>query len=410
MLTAVEVRQAKPKEKPYKLTDSHGLYLHIMPNGTKAWRYRYRFAGKESVYTLGTYPEISLEKARSARGNARDMLKEGKNPTLERKQEKQARLKAAEIATEGHINSFELVTLEWIEQQGKRWSKAHTQAVLSTLRADAFPVLGEIPVDSIKPPQVLQIVRAIEKRGSLEIASKVLQRMTAVFRYAVQTGKATHNPASEMRGVLKTRKVQHMAALETSDLPIFLQKLSNGDLHVTTKLALQFVILTAARSGEVRGSTWDEIDLDNKLWRVPAQRMKMDTPHTVPLSAQALEILERVGMLYGKDGLVFPGIRDSEKQLSENTLLYALYRLGYHSRATVHGFRATFSTIANESGFDGDVIEKALAHEERNRVRAAYHRSEYLEQRRELMQWWADYLDTLKNDNGAKVISIRGIR
>jgi integrase len=405
MLTALKARQAKPEKKAYKLTDGHGLYLHVMPNGTKAWRYRYRFAGKETVLTLGFYPEMTLEEARNKRTEARNMLREGKNPTHERKQEKHEQRKAAEVATTGHANSFERVTLEWIEQQRERWSRDHANAVLATLRADAFPVLGELSVDSIEPPQMLQVIRAIEKRGALEIASKVLQRITAVFRYAVQTGKATYNPASEMRGVLKTRKVKHRAALEAEELPEFLDKLSQGDLHPTTKLALQFVILTATRSGEVRGATWDEIDLEKKLWRIPAARMKMDTPHTVPLSSQAIAILERIGKLFGNDGLIFPGIRDHSKELSENTLLYALYRLGYHSRATVHGFRATFSTIANELGFNGDVIEKALAHEERNRVRAAYHRSEYLEQRRELLQWWADYLDALKANN--KVIPIR---
>jgi integrase len=404
MLTALKARQAKPEKKAYKLTDGHGLYLHVMPNGTKAWRYRYRFAGKETVLTLGFYPEMTLEEARNKRTEARNMLREGKNPTHERKQEKHEQRKAAEVATTGHANSFERVTLEWIEQQRERWSRDHANAVLATLRADAFPVLGELSVDSIEPPQMLQVIRAIEKRA-LEIASKVLQRITAVFRYAVQTGKATYNPASEMRGVLKTRKVKHRAALEAEELPEFLDKLSQGDLHPTTKLALQFVILTATRSGEVRGATWDEIDLEKKLWRIPAARMKMDTPHTVPLSSQAIAILERIGKLFGNDGLIFPGIRDHSKELSENTLLYALYRLGYHSRATVHGFRATFSTIANELGFNGDVIEKALAHEERNRVRAAYHRSEYLEQRRELLQWWADYLDALKANN--KVIPIR---
>jgi integrase len=398
MLTAVEVRQAKPKAKPYKLSDSHGLFLHVMPNGTKTWRYRYRFAGKETVYTLGGCPEVSLENARAARVNARAMLKEGKNPTQERKREKEAIRQATEIATMGHHNSFKRVALEWLEQQSERWSYNHSRAVLATLQADAFPILGEIPIDTIAPPQILEVVRTIEKRGSLEMASKVLQRLNSVFRYAVQTGKATFNPATEMRGALKTRKAIHHPALGKADLPEFLDKLLKGDLHVTTKLALQFVILTAARSGEVRGATWEEIDLDNRLWRISAERMKMDTPHTVPLSTQAIAILNRVGILYNKNDLVFPGIRDPAKQLSENTLLYALYRLGYHSRATVHGFRATFSTIANESGFDGDVIEKALAHEERNRVRAAYHRSEYLEQRREMMQWWADYLDKLKGE------------
>lgn len=403
-LSAVQVRNSKIKAKPYKLSDGKGLYLHVATSGKKTWRYRFKHAGRESTIVLGEYPLMSLEQSRAARIEARGQVTEGKNPAQERRTEKQATIVAADAARNASKNTFEFVALEWIEQQRDRWSHAHATAVIATLRNDVFLVLGETPVDVITPPMILQVIRAIEKRGSLEIASKVLQRVTAVFRYAVQTGRATFNPAAEMRGVLKTRKVVHRAALDAKDLPTFLQELRAGDIHTTTRLALQFAILTAARSGEVRGSTWDEIDLDNTLWKIPGARMKMDSPHTVPLSKQAVAILERMGRMYGKEGLVFPGIRDHGKQLSENTLLYALYRLGYHSRATVHGFRATFSTIANESGFDGDVIEKALAHEERNRVRAAYHRSEYIEQRRKLMQWWADYLDQL--EMGADIVPI----
>ena len=404
-LSAVAVRNAKPKEKPYKLSDGKGLYLHIATSGKRTWRYRFKLAGKESTVVLGEYPAMSLEESRIERIEAREMVKAGKNPAQVRKEEKRAEIIKTEAEKLINKNIFEFIALEWISQQGNRWSKAHTTAVLDTLRNNVFPIIGEQPVDTITPPMILQVIRPIEKRGSLEIASKVLQRMTAIFRYAVQTGKATYNPAGDMRGVLKTKKVTHMAALSIEEMPKFLSDLSEGDIHITTKLALQFTILTAARSGEVRGATWEEIDLENKLWKIPANRMKMDTPHTVPLSRQAIVIIERAGKLWGKDGFVFPGIRQGSKQLSENTMLYALYRLGYHSRATVHGFRATFSTIANESAFDGDVIEKALAHEERNRVRAAYHRSEYLEQRRELMQWWADYLDEIKA--GSKIFAIR---
>jgi len=403
-LSAVQVRNAKPQSKPYKLTDGHGLFLHVAKSGKKTWRYRYKIAGSESTFVMGEYPQMSLENARKERIAIQEMVKAGINPAKQRRKVRRKTIEKEAEGTKLKKNSFEQVALEWIEQQRERWSRDHANAVLATLRADAFPILGDIPVDTIQPPQVLQVIRAIEKRGALEIASKVLQRITAVLRYAVQTGKAAYNPASEMRGVLKSRKVQHRAALLADDLPEFLKTLSKGDLHITTKLALQFVILTATRSGEVRGATWDEIDFENKLWRIPAERMKMDTPHNVPLSDQAIAILKQIGNLFGQEGLVFPGIKDQSKQLSENTLLYALYRLGYHSRATVHGFRATFSTIANESGFSGDVIEKALAHEERNKVRAAYHRSEYLEQRRELMQWWADYLEAIKA--GAKIISI----
>jgi len=396
-LTAVQVRNAKPKSKPYKLTDGHGMFLHIAKSGKKTWRYRYRVAGKESTFVIGEYPQISLEQARGARTAAREQVKEGINPSRYRREKKQTITKEEEAARDLQKNTFEFIALEWIEQQRERWSRDHANAVLATLKADAFPSIGSMPIDTIIPPMVLQAVRNIENRGAFEIAHKVLQRINAVFRYSVQTGRVTYNPAADMKGVLKNRKVIHRAALTQKDLPEFLQTLARGDIHTTTRLALQFTILTAARSGETRGATWNEINLEEKLWKIPAKRMKMDIPHTVPLSRQAVAVLERIGKLYGNHGLIFPGIRDHSKQLSENTMLYALYRIGYHSRATVHGFRATFSTIANESGFDGDVIEKALAHEERNRVRAAYHRSEYLEQRRELMQWWADLLQRMEH-------------
>ena len=396
-LSAVQVRNAKPQSKPYKLPDGHGMYLHIARSGKRTWRYRFKIAGTESTYVLGEYPLMTLEQARAARIEARELVKQGINPAQERKAEKQITIKRHEAKKKLLENTFEFIALEWIGQQRERWSKPHADAVLATLKANAFSLIGDKPIDSITPPMILNVVKKIEKRGALEIAHKVLQRITAIFRYAVQTGKATYNPAADMKGVLKSRKVQHMTALSREDLPEFLRTLSSGDIHTTTKLALQFTILTAARSIEVRGGTWNEINIEERLWKIPAERMKMDTPHTVPLSTQALAVLERVGRLFGTEGYIFPGIRQGSRQLSENTMLYALYRLGYHSKATVHGFRATFSTIANESGFDGDVIEKALAHEQRNRVRAAYHRSEYIEQRRELMQWWADYLVKLEN-------------
>lgn len=406
-LTAVQVRSAKPKSRPYKLSDGHGMHLHVAKTGLMTWRYRFKIGGTESTFTLGEYPLMTLGDARNARMEARKMVKSGKSPAMVRKQKKQHRIEEQLAYKDAKENTFKNIALEWIEQQKERWSKNHADAVLNTLRRDTFPDIGEMPVDIIAPPQILNILRKIESRGSLEIARKVSQRMNAVFRYAVQTGKTTYNPATDMQGVLKTRKVEHRAAISREDLPQFLKDLTNGDIHTTTKLAIRFTILTGGRSGEIRGATWEEIDFDSQLWKIPGKRMKMDTPHNVPLSKQAIAILKRVGKLYGEEGLVFPGIRDHSKQLSENTMLYALYRLGYHSRATVHGFRATFSTIANESNFDGDVIEKALAHEERNQVRAAYHRSEYIEQRRELMQWWADLLQQM--EHGAEVIPFKQV-
>jgi len=403
-LTAIQVRNTKPKNKPYKLSDGYGLYFHVAKSGKRTWRYRYKIAGTESTFTLGEYPKMTLEQARKARVKAREFVTEGINPAHEQQERKQAVIKKQKAEAEVSENSFEAVALDWMCQQKERWSRDHANAVRATLERDAFPILGKHPVDSIKPPIVLRVIRSIEDRGALEIAHKVLQRMNAVFRYAVQTGKADYNPAADMQGVLKSRKVVHRAALSRDEMPEFLKALSGADIHTNTKLALQFTILTAVRSGETRGATWDEIDLDEAIWRIPGLRMKMDSPHSIPLSKQAIAIVERVGNLYGRDGYVFPGIRDYSKPLSENTMLYALYRMGYHSRATVHGFRAVFSTIANESGFDGDVIEKALAHEQRNKVRAAYHRSEYIEQRRKLMQWWADLLHQMQH--GAEIIPI----
>lgn len=404
MLTALAVKNAKPKDKPYKIRDGRGLYLHIAPNGRKTWRYRYRFAGSETTMVLGEYPEISLENARVKHTDAKRLLKAGKNPTEERRNEKIAVIEARQIEKFLTTNSFESIGLEWYEKKAGGWTPAHAEATLTILKRNVFPAIGALSVDTITPPMVFKILKDIESRGALEIASKTLQKMNCIFRYAVQIGRASSNPASEMRGALKDKNVQHHPMIAVSELPEFLKNLSNGDIHITTKLAVKFTILTAARSGEVRGATWNEIDLDKKVWTIPAERMKMRIQHVVPLSEQALAILNRAKILYGNEGLVFRGIHFPQKQLSENTMLYALYRLGYHSKATMHGFRALFSTIANETGFNPDAIERQLAHREKNSVRAAYHRAEYLSERIKIMEWWGKYLHHL--EQGAEIIPI----
>ena len=402
MLTALEVKNAKPKEKPYKLTDGGGLYLYITPNGRKAWRYRYRFAGTETVMVLGEYPDTSLESARGKRADAKKLLKAGKNPTKERKAEKLAIIEAKQEEKTLSENSFKLIALDWHQKRIAKWSAAHAKATLTIFQRNIFPAIGDIPVEQITPPMVLQILQNIEARGALQIAAKSLQSMNCVFRYAIQTGKTAHNPAAHMRDVIKHRNVQHHPMVQIEDLPAFLRSLTKGDLHLTTKLAIRFTILTAARSGEVRGATWKEIDLNKKIWTVPAERMKMRSIHIVPLSEQALAILNQIKILYGDKGLIFPGIHYPEKPISENTMLYGLYRIGYHSKATMHGFRALFSTIANENGFNPDAIERQLAHKEKNAVRAAYHRAEYLQERTRLMEWWGEHLYHL--EHGAEII------
>ena len=401
MLTAIQARNAKGKEKPYKLNDGKGLFLHIATSGKKTWRYRYELPpGKESTFVIGEYPVLSLEGARAERVALREMVKAGINPAEARRHEKQAVIEAQEEAKKEVENSFEAIALDWHWHQKDRWTAGHAEAVIKCLQRYAFESFGGLQVDRVTPPMVLEVIRDIEAKGSLEMASKTLQRIGAVFRFAIQTGRATYNPAADMRGALKAKKVEHHKMISPDDLPEFLKALTAGDIHTTTKSGIQFTILTAARSGEVRGAIWKEIDLEKRLWSIPAERMKMRSPHTVPLSQQALAILNRMKIFHGDGGLVFPGIHYPEKPLSENTMLYALYRIGYHSQATMHGFRALFSTIANEAGFNPDAIERQLAHREKNAVRAAYHRSEYMPERIKMMQWWADYLQKLERERG----------
>nr|WP_320010102.1 integrase arm-type DNA-binding domain-containing protein [uncultured Desulfobulbus sp.] len=404
MLTAIEVRNAKPQKKAYKLTDGKGLYLYIAPSGMKTWRYRYTVAGKETSYVIGEYPTLSLEAARKERMALREKVKAGINLAEERRQQKQAVIETQEEAKKLKINSFETVACEWHHHRQARWSAGYAKSNMNKLRNNVFPAIGTAPVDQITPPMVLKVIREVEARGAGETAKKCLEIMNGVFRYAIQTGLATYNPAADMRGVLKARKVKHHPMIKPEELPAFLQALTKSDVHTTTKLALQFTILTAARSGEVRGATWLEVDLEKKLWIIPAERMKMKAPHAVPLSKQAIAILNRLKVLHGNQPLLFPGIHYPDKPLSENTMLFALYRIGYHSKATVHGFRALFSTIANESGWDPDAIERQLAHKEKNAIRAAYHRSEYIQERTEMMQWWADHLHHL--EHGADIVPI----
>lgn len=390
-LTAVQVRNAKSAGKPYKLTDGHGLHLHVSKGGRRTWRYRFRIAGTESIFVLGEYPQMSLTDARMARLEARALVSKGINPAHVRKEEVEANINRKQARE----NNFEAIAVEWMDKQAERWSASHAGAVSTSLRKNVFPEIGQMAIDDISAPDLVKMMEKVEARGALEIARKVLQRVNSVFMYANRIGKVSHNPAASLKGSLKRRKVIHHPAISKDELPQFFKDLEKGRMHISTKLGLKFLILTAARTDEVRRAVWSEIDMEDNMWRIPAERMKMNSPHNIPLSRQAIQILEQMGEVFGKSGYVFPSVRSYEKPMSQNALLYAMHGLGYQSKGTVHGFRATFSTIANEKGFEGDVIEKALAHVERNRVRAAYHRSEYLEQRRELLQWWADLLESM---------------
>lgn len=397
-LTDVEIRNAKAAKQPYKLADGGGLYVLVNPGGSKYWRLKYRFAGKEKLLALGVYPLVRAAQAREARDEAKRLLNDGRDPATVRKEEK----RTAQVSA---ANTFEALAREWVEQQRNRWTPNHAERVLNSLVTDVFPEIGFRPIAELTAPELLAVLRKIESRDALETASRVYQRCGAVFRYAVITGRCERSPAADLRGALKAPKRMNRAALSAADLPEYLAKLEAYDGHLQTKLGLKLLALTFVRTGELRGAEWAEIDFEHAEWRIPAERMKMRAAHIVPLSRQALAVLEQLKPLTGGGRLLFPNQSKPDACMSENTMLYALYRMGYHSRATGHGFRATASTILNEHGWKPDVIERQLAHAERNKVRAAYHRSEYLPERRNMMQAWADHLDALAA--GAKVTPIR---
>ncbi len=387
-LSDAKVRNAKPRTKPYKIADGEGLFLLIRPAGGKYWRMRYFFDGKEKLLALGVYPEITLADARERRTEAKKLIAKGTDPGEAKKEAKREAILNA-------VNTFEAVAREWLEKRRHLWAPNTTDIKLGCLEMHIFPKLGNRPIADITPPEVLAVLRVVEDKGTLYTARRAMQICAQIFMYAIATGRAVRNPVPDLRGALKPPVVKHRSHLKENELPAYLQKLEAYDGSVQTKLALRFLLLTFVRSGELRAAEWSEIDWDKKEWRIPAERMKMKEQHIVPLSSQAIAVLRELQKHSGNWPFLFPNHHNPATFMSENTMLFALYRMGYHSRATGHGFRSTASTILNEHGFRADVIERQLAHNERNGVRAAYNHAQYLPERREMMQWWADHLDKL---------------
>lgn len=403
MLNDAACRNAKPASKQFKLSDEKALYLLIHPNGSKYWRMKYRFGGKEKTLSLGVYPECSLAEARDRRDEARKQLRGGTDPSAAKQEEKRTHKIAA-------ANSFEAIAREWLENVKHKWSEGHYTYTKRRFEAYVFPTIGRTPLTIISTPTMLAVARKIEAQGTIETAHKVMNACGQVFRYAIASGRCERNPVTDLRGAIKAKpEPKHMNALSEKELPELLRKIdayatdSGGELQ--TQYALRLLALTFVRTSELREATWEEFDLDKAEWRIPAERMKMKAPHIVPLSVQALEIIARLKKINGSYRLVFPGANPT-RPMSKNTVLFALYRMGYRGRMTGHGFRAIASTLLNEMGFEEDAIERQLAHAEKNKTRAAYHRSEYLAERRRMMQQWADYLDSKKA--GAEVIPLRG--
>lgn len=388
-LTDTAIRNAKARETPYKLADGEGMYLFVQTNGQKYWRLAYRIDGKQKTLALGIYGQVTLAEARAHRLDAKKLIKAGIDPVAHRRDT--ASQKRADSK-----NTFEAIAREWHETKKNGWDANHAVKILSSLQANVFPLLGARPIASIGAPDLLTVIRKVEARGALDMAARILQRCNKVFRYAIQTGRAAYNPAADLSGALKVPEQKHHAALGQTELPVFLRAISEYQGDIQTRLGLRLMALTFVRTGELRGARWAEIDFDAAEWRIPGERMKMREAHIVPLSRQALEVLRELKALTGSGLLVFPSAKGDGKTMSGNTLLYALYRLGYHGRATGHGFRTTASTILNEFSFNSDWIEMQLAHVEPNKVRGAYNQAKYLGERRRMMQFWADHLDGLE--------------
>jgi integrase len=412
-LTDKAIGAAKARDRAFKLADEKGLFLLVSPvrrgpegRASKLWRFKYRFGGKEKLLALGSYPEISLAEARRRRDVAREQVASGKDPSETRKRDRRESKRRS-------ANSFEAVAKDYVDAYSNRWSQAYARDVLHRLISNIFPDLGGRPIAEIEAPELLEVLRKMEARGAHDLAHRMQQLCGQVFRFGVATGRCSRDPAADLKGALTPPKRNHMAAIRPEELPELLRKIDAYDGEPQTRLGLQLLSLTFVRTKELIGAQWIEFDFEKALWTIPSSRMKrvhgVSLDHLVPLASQSIEALHQLKQLNGSGRFVFRG-KNAQSHMSNNTLLYALYRLGYHSRMTGHGFRTVASTILNEArergehGFGKDVIEKQLAHQERDDVRAAYNRAEYLPQRIQMMQWWANYLASARELGSASAL------
>ncbi len=370
-----------------------GLYLWVMPNGSKYWRFSYMYDGKQKTQALGVYPEVTLKQAREKRAEVRSLLEEGKDPAIERKKEK-----ATRRIDSG--NTFKAVAIEWYENRKNIWKPRYAAEIITRLENDIFPTLGNIPVKEITPPLLLSVIRDIEKRGAVELAKRQLQKCGEIFRYAIATGRLTWDPSRDIGDALKPVKKDHFASIEVEELPAFLKELNSNRarLYPTTLNAVRLILLTFVRTSELINATWEEIDFDKKQWVIPAERMKMGKEHIVPLAKQALEILRDQQEISGHREHIFPSPNKPRQPISNNTILGALKRMGYQGRMTGHGFRAlAMSAIKQELGWRHEVVDRQLAHTPKNKIDKAYDRALFLEDRKKMMQEWADYIDSISS-------------
>lgn len=388
-LTNAQVKSLKAKDRLYKISDEKGLVLEITSKGSKRWRLRYRFGGKEKLLSLGIYPDVSLKEARRKRDELRGQLAEGRDPSALRKAQKN---------NQGSLNSFEIIGREWLERQKKVWSNKTAIRNTNLLINRVFPYIGSLSIEQIKPKDLLAVLRRIEEQGFIESAHRARQLSGQIFRYAIAIDKAEFDISASLRGALQPVVTKHHPTITNpKEIGALLRTIDGYTGSFQVKSALQLAPLVFVRSGELRQAEWSEFDFDKAEWRIPADKMKIPTPHIVPLSKQAIAILKELHLLNGTQRYLFSSLRSSSRPMSNNTVNAALRRLGYSKEEmTGHGFRSMASTILNEQGWNRDAIERQLAHQERNSIRAAYNYTEYLPERKKMMQAWADYLDKLK--------------
>jgi integrase len=396
-LTDTAIRAAKAAAKPYKLSDGQGLYLEVMPSGSKLWRLKFRFGGKENRLALGAYPIVPLQHARRLRDDARQLLAQGRCPSSERQAEKQAQVSGA--------LTFETLANEWHAYRAPRWAVSSAEKARFYLDADLLPALGSRPVKSITRPELVSLVRRIEDRGAHNVARKVRQWLGQIFRFGLAKGVMDINPATDLDVVAAhAPAVRHHPHVQFSELPELLDRVGQAKINLLTKSAIRLLVLTAVRPGELRAAPWQEFDLVAAVWTIPKERMKARRPHLVPLPLQALSILRELREVTGNHALVFSGRNDCDRPMSENTMNKALSDAGYKGRQTGHGFRHLISTELNSRGYNRDWIERQLAHGDADEMRDTYNHATYLEQRRAMMQAWADELESLSADTPVQAI------
>jgi integrase len=404
MLTDTKARQVRAAHKPLKLADQGGLYLFVAPTGVKAWRYDYRHLGRRQTLSVGPYPELSLKTARERHAEARRQLEDGKNPSALKRAQKVSKRRAAS-------NTFEAIAQEWFEELKPHRSSSWCAGTKGWFVNHIYPVLGAQPIDSIDAADILGLIRKIANAGKPRTAEHVRWIISRVYSHAIRNLQTKQNPAREIRGAIALPPITHAKRLNAKTLPTFLEEIDGyRSGRPETRIALKLLMLTFVRKNELCAATWDEFDLENHLWRIPAARMKMRQEHVVPLSRQALALLKELQGLSGQFKHLFPHYGDPKRHMNDETLNAAFTKLGYTGTFTPHGVRATASTLLNERGWRPDVIERQLAHAERNRSRASYNHADYLEDRTKMMQSWANYLDELAAGAGEKVVSIKAAR